>query len=736
MVTRQNWRRAAAGMITVAAALFLVSAPLGAADRPVASDATLVEAQALPKHPSLPQFEDGGFSGLYPANRPGAFWTMSDRGPNGDTFNVGAETRRPFLAPAFAPSIYQVDVDPNTQQVRILERLPLKLPGGAANPARAGLAGGVPSDRVTGFGNTAPNAAANVPVGDEVPTTDTNGDGTINAGDGPLGFDPYGVDIEGIAVDARDGTFWLVEEYRPSVLHVAADGTVLRRFTPAGQTNAALGPAWASVPLSDVLPSEYSRRRDNRGFEGVAISPDGRTLYAVMQNPLAVVCSGASEIPGESFQSAANRTASRIVALDISNPDAPSLTGDFVYTLDANAGGTPANSQLRISDLYWVGPGQLLVDERDDTVGTAPQGGTSTTSKRIYRADLAGATNVQSLPPDKRTCLDALRPTGVAARGVTAATKTLVLDLGSTSASGEYPSDKVEGIALLANGNIATLNDNDFGTGGPKPSRYLEYGTGKPASVRGYWSVARDGGVFAFGPDAGFHGSTGDRVLARPVVDLEGTSTAKGYWLAASDGGVFAFGDAAFHGSTGGRVLASPIVDMARTPTGRGYWLAAADGGVFAFGDAGFFGSKGGEPLNKPVVAFVPTRTGRGYHLIAEDGGVFTFGDATFVGSLGGTRLNGPIVGADALDTGTGYWLFARDGGVFSFGDAGFFGSAGSLRLDAPVVGGSGHATDRGYYLVGQDGGVFAYGPDARFFGSTAAVVLNQPVVALKAVGA
>ncbi len=80
--------------------------------------------------------------------------------------------------------------------------------------------------------------------------------------------------------------------------------------------------------------------------------------------------------------------------------------------------------------------------------------------------------------------------------------------------------------------------------------------------------------------------------------------------------------------------------------------------------------------------------------------------------------------------------MFARDGGVFSFGDAGFFGSAGSLRLDAPVVGGSGHATDRGYYLVGQDGGVFAYGPDARFFGSTAAVVLNQPVVALKAVGA
>ena len=39
--------------------------------------------------------------------------------------------------------------------------------------------------------------------------------------------------------------------------------------------------------LNDVLPAEYSDRRDNRGFEGIALSEDGRTLYAIMQNPLA-----------------------------------------------------------------------------------------------------------------------------------------------------------------------------------------------------------------------------------------------------------------------------------------------------------------------------------------------------------------------------------------------------------------------------------------------------------------
>ena len=72
------------------------------------------------------------------------------------------------------------------------------------------------------------------------------------------------------------------------------------------------------------------------------------------------------------------------------------------------------------------------------------------------------------------------------------------------------------------------------------------------------------------------------------------TPDGKGYWLVASDGGIFAFGDAGFFGSTGGSTLNKPIVGMAATPDGKGYWLVASDGGIFGFGDAGFFGSTGG----------------------------------------------------------------------------------------------------------------------------------------------
>ena len=205
-------------------------------------------------------------------------------------------------------------------------------------------------------------------------------------------------------------------------------------------------------------------------------------------------------------------------------------------------------------------------------------------------------------------------------------------------------------------------------------------------SSRGYWLVASDGGIFAFG-DAGFHGSMGGRRLDRPVVGMAATPDGRGYWLVASDGGIFAFGDAGFHGSMGGQPLDRPIVGMAATPDGRGYWLVASDGGIFAFGDAGYYGSMGGRPLDRPMVGMAATPDGRGYWLVASDGGIFAFGDAGYDGSMGGRRLVRPVVGMATPFGGGGYWLVASDGGIFAFGDAAFAGSMGGHALDAPMVG-------------------------------------------------
>jgi plastocyanin len=249
----------------------------------------------------------------------------------------------------------------------------------------------------------------------------------------------------------------------------------------------------------------------------------------------------------------------------------------------------------------------------------------------------------------------------------------------------------------------------------------------------GYRMAASDGGVFGFGKNTKFFGSTGNITLNKPVVGTADSGDSQGYWNVASDGGIFAFGDAGFFGSTGSIRLNKPVVGMAPTPGGGGYALVASDGGIFTFGDFPFLGSAGGIKLNQPVVGMATDAgnpAGPGYWLAASDGGVFGFGQAPFLGSMGGTRLNKPIVGVASTPDGGGYWLVASDGGVFGFGDARFFGSMGGTALNKPIVGMASSDTGNGYWLVASDGGVFTFG-DAVFQGSTGNIKLNKPIVGL-----
>jgi len=238
---------------------------------------------------------------------------------------------------------------------------------------------------------------------------------------------------------------------------------------------------------------------------------------------------------------------------------------------------------------------------------------------------------------------------------------------------------------------------------------HAESGTRGPNAVTAFGSATSVPGTSVPGTSLG--------ILNAPVVGMASTPDGLGYWVVASDGGIFAYGNATFEGSTGAVHVNAPIVGVAATSDGGGYWLVAADGGIFAFGDATFLGSMGGQPLNQPIVGMAATQSGRGYWLVAADGGIFSYGDATFMGSMVGTPLNQPVVAMAATPTGRGYWMTASDGGIFAFGDASFEGSLGATPLDKPVVGLAASPTGRGYWLVAADGGVFAYG-DAPFEGS------------------
>ena len=98
-------------------------------------------------------------------------------------------------------------------------------------------------------------------------------------GTSELRFNPNGLDTEDI-VRTANGEFWLVDEYSPSLVRVAANGRILARYVPRG-----LKLRGAGYPVRETLPSIFRRRQQNRGFEGLGISGD--RLYIALQSPLA-----------------------------------------------------------------------------------------------------------------------------------------------------------------------------------------------------------------------------------------------------------------------------------------------------------------------------------------------------------------------------------------------------------------------------------------------------------------
>jgi len=216
---------------------------------------------------------------------------------------------------------------------------------------------------------------------------------------------------------------------------------------------------------------------------------------------------------------------------------------------------------------------------------------------------------------------------------------------------------------------------------------------------KGYWLVASDGGIFAFG-DSGYYGSLpglgfspagsgGAFPLAAPIVAMVPSSDGAGYFMIASDGGIFAFGDAKFAGSCPGiGGCAGPAVAVMPDASGNGYWLVTATGNVYAFGDAPYLGA----PPRRAaaVTSAVRTPDGGGYWVLFADGKVVPFGDASShgdpAGSLGGDTASAVVATSD----GGGYWVDTAAGSVFHYGDAPADGSMAGAHLNAAIVAASG----------------------------------------------
>ncbi len=411
---------------------------------------------------------------------------------------------------------------------------------------------------------------------------------------------------------------------------------------------------------------------------------------------------------GVTVASVTSASATQIVVIVNVAAGAAVQYNDIVVT----SGGTEAWCYACV----WIGSG-------------APSGATTTSVALATTSTTAAATTTTTAPPPTTTTTV---PETTTTAPVTTTTTTTTVPGPTTTTTTTVPGPTPTTTTTVP-GPTTTTTEPGLGappavggTGGsPAPG-----GSQRDGASQGYYLVASDGRVLAFGSAADLGAQTVNPSLATQQIAgfaarLDGGT---GYWMVTAQGKVFAFNGAPHLGDVSAISLNRPIVGIASTRSGLGYWLVAGDGGIFSFGDAGFFGSTGSIVLNKPIVGMAATTTGLGYWMVATDGGIFGYGDAGFFGSTGGLRLNKPIVGMAPTAGGTGYWLVATDGGIFAFGDAGFFGSTGGIVLNKPVIGMAPTTAGRGYWLISSDGGVFAYG-DAPFLGSATDRGLNRPVI-------
>jgi hypothetical protein len=345
--------------------------------------------------------------------------------------------------------------------------------------------------------------------------------------------------------------------------------------------------------------------------------------------------------------------------------DNGATNGTWTYNGSAWSRAHPAASPEALENasmVYDPASGQMVLfgglagDMSDDASPGTGQvvGGTWTYDGQTWTAQAAG-------PPPRQGALMAYDPT----------TQQVVLEGGSTTSANV--SAPCNGGEL---GDVWTFDG----------AAWTEEAQTHAAAVAvggGYWMAQPDGQVDSCGTDVSFPSPIvsfpspiaplppGNNRLNQPIVGIASTPDGQGYWEVAADGGVFAFGDAGYFGSTGNLTLNQPIVGMAATPDGGGYWLVAADGGIFAFGDARFYGSTGNLTLNQPIVGMASAAGGAGYWMVGADGGIFSFGNAGYFGSLAGTPADDyPVVGMYPTPDDKGYTVINSLGAPFIFGDA------------------------------------------------------------------
>ena len=234
------------------------------------------------------------------------FVTVTDRGPNADSPDMGKKEAKIFVTPDFAPLLLTIRVQ-NGKAVATDAR-PLHDEKGEIN--------GLPlQDGIIGSTN-------------EIALSDT-----LKV----LHSDNRGLDTEGITTDGKGG-YWLCDEYGPFLINVDQHGKILAIHGPQA--------AEGEKSIAGGLPNIIKWRQPNRGFEGLTRMPDGRIIAAV-QSTL--------DIDGKSKKQA---RFTRLVSYD----PATGKTAMYGYPIDSAA--YAKNSDAKIGDIVAIDNQHILLIEQ------------------------------------------------------------------------------------------------------------------------------------------------------------------------------------------------------------------------------------------------------------------------------------------------------------------------------------------------------------------------------------
>lgn len=364
---------------TLSAAALLAAASLSAQAAPSFVNGLALDGAALDLSggSSVNNGRLGYFSDIYYDSKRNEWWGLSDRGPGGGTLNYNTRVQR-----------FTLDVDFNTGAIsnfKIAETVVFQSAG-------------------QGLNGLAPNPKNQL----------------------GLAFDP-----EGVVINPRTGTFLISDEYGPSVREFSRSGELIRSFnTPANLVprNAATGVANYADDTGNT-----AGKRTNRGFEGLAISPDGKYAYAMLQSAMLDEGGG-------------NGSVNRIVKFDISTGDA---VAQYAYQMKRSGQGQGISALVAINDHEFY-----VLERNNRGVGVGAE--FATADKEVYRIDLTGATDVSGLN------LSSGSYTKVSKSG-----QILDLDANTLAELGGKSPEKWEGLAIgpkLANGKYLILagTDNDY----------------------------------------------------------------------------------------------------------------------------------------------------------------------------------------------------------------------------------------------------------------------------------